>query len=123
MLTRLGAVLRPIVLWTYRRGSWQYDLICALILAFIFLTPQEFFGDQPRLPVVREIQRLSEGPGGRSVYWVDAVAVGEVAPDEAAGRIELLLSKRRQGKVRVLDAQPQTGPDGSVTAYLVHAGE
>ncbi|MEZ5363924.1 MAG: hypothetical protein R2748_16690 [Bryobacterales bacterium] len=56
MLKKLWAVLRPTVLWSHRRGSWQYDVICALILAFIFLTPRTFFGDQPRTPVAAEIE-------------------------------------------------------------------
>ena len=36
-----------VLFWTYSRGSWQYDLMCALILAFIFLTPKEFFSRPP----------------------------------------------------------------------------
>ncbi len=36
-------MFRNTLLWTYGRGTWQYDLICALILAFIFLTPVSFF--------------------------------------------------------------------------------
>jgi len=28
------------LIWSYRRGSIQYDIICALILAFIFLLPR-----------------------------------------------------------------------------------
>ena len=122
MLTRVWATLRPVVLWSYRRGSWQYDLIVAAILAFIFLTPREFFGDQPRPPVVQEIQRLGVS-GAQSIYWVDASAIGEVAPEEAAGRIELLLRKRREGRFRVIEARPEAGPDGTVSAYLVYAGE
>ena len=27
------------LLWDYPRASWQYDIIVAIILAFIFLTP------------------------------------------------------------------------------------
>ena len=34
------SVLTKIFFWTYPRGSWQYDLICVVILAFIFLTPR-----------------------------------------------------------------------------------
>ncbi|MBI1356063.1 MAG: hypothetical protein GC160_17110 [Acidobacteria bacterium] len=122
MLTRVWAALRPVVLWSYRRGSWQYDVIVAAILAFIFLTPAEFFGDQPRPPAIQEVQRLSAS-GGQSVYWVDAAAVGEVAPDEVADRIETLLQKRHEQRVRVLEARPEKGPDGTVSAYLVYAGE
>lgn len=39
----LFSIFRNILLWTYGRGSWQYDLMCLLILAFIFLTPPSFF--------------------------------------------------------------------------------
>jgi len=38
--------IQPVVkvlFWTYERGSWQYDVICAVILAFIFLTPSTIF--------------------------------------------------------------------------------
>lgn len=38
----LKAILR-VIFWAYRRGSWQYDILCALILAFIFLTPRGLF--------------------------------------------------------------------------------
>lgn len=32
-----------VLFWRYARGSWQYDILCALILAFIFLTPKGVF--------------------------------------------------------------------------------
>ena len=32
-----------IIYWRHKRGSWQYDILCALILGFIFLTPHELF--------------------------------------------------------------------------------
>jgi len=35
----MPAVLR-VIFWTYERGGWQYDILSALILAFIFLTPR-----------------------------------------------------------------------------------
>src|SRR5205809_7992994 len=46
------------ILWDYPRASWQYDIIVALILAFIFLTLREWFRDQPRIPYVRSIAAL-----------------------------------------------------------------
>ena len=33
-----------VLFWTYPRGGWQYDILCGLILAFIFLTPKSVFG-------------------------------------------------------------------------------
>jgi hypothetical protein len=30
-------------MWSYERGTLQYDIICALILLFIFLVPRSCF--------------------------------------------------------------------------------
>ncbi len=38
----LQAISR-VLFWTYSRGSWQYDVLCGLILCFIFLTPRTVF--------------------------------------------------------------------------------
>jgi len=35
--------LKKILFWSYDRGTWQYDVMCVLILAFIFLTPNGLF--------------------------------------------------------------------------------
>lgn len=36
-------VFRKILFWSYGRTSWQYDVLAALILAFVFLTPPAWF--------------------------------------------------------------------------------
>ncbi len=38
-----GGVVRPVLIWSYDRGTLQYDIICGLILAFIFFTPRSCF--------------------------------------------------------------------------------
>jgi len=35
--------MKNIINWKHERGTWQYDLFCLLIVAFIFLTPKEWF--------------------------------------------------------------------------------
>lgn len=35
--------MRNIINWSYERGTWQYDVLCLLIIAFIFLTPKAWF--------------------------------------------------------------------------------
>jgi len=42
-MARQGGTLRNVLIWTYERGTLPYDIICALILAFIFLVPREWF--------------------------------------------------------------------------------
>ena len=36
-------IARNIFVWSYGRGTLQYDIICALILAFIFFVPRSCF--------------------------------------------------------------------------------
>ena len=40
---------KRIVLWDYPRGTWQYDVLCLLIIAFIFLTPKTWFDRREKL--------------------------------------------------------------------------
>ncbi|RPI26345.1 MAG: hypothetical protein EHM61_12040 [Acidobacteria bacterium] len=44
---RVLKAIGRVIFWTYARGTWQYDLLCALILVFIFLTPRDFFSKPP----------------------------------------------------------------------------
>jgi hypothetical protein len=45
----LFGIVKKILFWSYGRTSWQYDVMCALILAFIFLTPQTWFTTGERM--------------------------------------------------------------------------
>jgi hypothetical protein len=35
--------VKRILFWSYPRTSWQWDMLCVLILVFIFLTPKSWF--------------------------------------------------------------------------------
>lgn len=41
--------MKNFIQWNYERGSWQYDVFCLLIVAFIFLTPKAWFEKRERL--------------------------------------------------------------------------
>ena len=41
--------IRKFVQWQHERGTWQYDIFCLLIIAFIFLTPKTWFDKKERL--------------------------------------------------------------------------
>jgi len=41
--------MKNIIQWNYYRGSWQWDVLCVLILAFIFLTPKTWFDKKEKL--------------------------------------------------------------------------
>jgi len=40
--------IKNVLLWSYERGSWQYDVLCLLIVAAVFLVPSSYFGDRDR---------------------------------------------------------------------------
>jgi hypothetical protein len=39
----VSTTARKITFWNYSRTSWQWDVLCVLILVFIFLTPKSWF--------------------------------------------------------------------------------
>jgi hypothetical protein len=39
----LLTTLKKIFFWNYARNTWQWDLLCVVILIFIFLTPNRWF--------------------------------------------------------------------------------
>jgi hypothetical protein len=57
--------MKKIILWNYERGTWQYDIFCLLIIAFIFLTPKQWFEGKERdatpksLSTVKSVDFLS----------------------------------------------------------------
>lgn len=70
--------------WSYERGSWQYDIICGVIVAFIFLTPRSFFHDRPKLGLtdLRHNQGIVEVGKGKEGwhYLMDARLIDAEAP-------------------------------------------
>jgi hypothetical protein len=59
-MSKPGGTLRNLMIWTHERGTLQYDIICALILAFIFLVPRSCFvskrTDNPTEQSLRTVQ-------------------------------------------------------------------
>ena len=42
----MGRLLKRIFFWNYERGTGPYDVIVLAIVAFVFLTPRNWFHDQ-----------------------------------------------------------------------------
>jgi len=120
MLGKLWGWLRPVLFWSYRRASWQYDLIVVAILAFIFLTPRSFFSDQPRLPKVREVQTLNDELGTQ-VFLVESAAVGDKTGDEITVVVQDLLRRQTGHDLEIVETRPSMDAGGEVTGYLVYA--
>jgi hypothetical protein len=103
--------MKRFLLWSFERGSIQYDVICAVILAFIFITPSEFFDDRPdfmRIHASDQAVRQAKDDDGNPV-WVVKVRTEQ----DAIKRL-----KASQGQdIRISRTQPLDDPYGVRVAY------
>ncbi len=109
--------MKRLLFWEFPRASWQYDVVVALILAFIFLTPRAFFKDQPRPASI--VQMPSEP--GATVYWFETSLLhAQAGPQRPALAAELL--RKRLGKsLTVVRVEPIHDPEGEIRGYIALA--
>ncbi len=113
----LWRAIRPAVFWSYRRGSWQYDIMVGLILAFIFLTPRGWFRDQPRHQQIVMLPTLN----GQDQFWIDPELIGDTPPERLESHIRGLLEKRMGRRVMLIKTEPARDSEGNLKGYVVHA--
>ena len=51
--------IKNVILWNYKRTTWQYDVIVVLILAFIFFSPKSWFEGKQRQPHAAESSKVT----------------------------------------------------------------
>jgi hypothetical protein len=58
------------LLWTFDRGSFQWDILCLIILAFLFLIPRNIFQDVPEFMKVSatETVRKTVDRNGNAIF-------------------------------------------------------
>lgn len=78
-MNSIWRTIRGYVLWSYERGSLQYDVMVTLILLFVFLSPYWInFKDKPieRVPHQTGVLIQPDGQGG-FIYQIQASALTE----------------------------------------------
>lgn len=116
---RLGRTLKGFVLWRYERGSWQYDVMVALIVVFVLFTPARYFHDQPvyQERLVGDIVRLgADGDADRYRVSADLLASYHAEPRQAA---EQVLAANLGHRVNIVRIQEIEGAEGEVAWYDV----
>jgi hypothetical protein len=88
-----GKDAKNLIFWEFPRGSWQYDLVVALILLFIFVTPRDWFGDQPR---AANIVLVSNDHGSQQLFLEADLLSGIPEANRPAKAAELI--RRKTGK-------------------------
>ncbi|MGB6973725.1 MAG: hypothetical protein WBD67_03480 [Terracidiphilus sp.] len=90
----MNRILKSYFYWTYKRGSFHYDVMVTLILLFIFLTPHLWdFGDKPSRAAgpAHPIQVVGDGGHG-VIVSVQAVDV-HIPPGATDGEVRKALRK------------------------------
>jgi hypothetical protein len=64
----MNRILKSYFYWTYKRGSFHYDVMVTLILLFIFVTPFLWnYGDKPSVLQFPEHPMAVTSDGGRGM--------------------------------------------------------
>lgn len=111
------------IFWSYARGSWQYDVICAVILAFIFFTPASWFHDRPTLGLTHlrhnqgivEIGHTKEGWH----YLVDARLVDSLAPRPPQQAVQEILQDQLHHPVELKSVEALRDRSNVLLGYTV----
>ncbi len=113
------AGLKRFILWDYPRGGWQYDVMCALIVLFIFGAPRQWFHDQPRIPRISEITSLPSH--GESLYLIETELISSVPESERGERLAKVLTARNGRKQEVTRIEPIFNSENEIKGYVVSA--
>ena len=120
--------MKNIVFWAYARGTFQYDLLCALILLFIFLTPRSVFQDWPvinsphQFIFGEQIVDTYDDKGNPvlnvSTKFVPAVQDAMALKDILRSQLEKVLNK----PISIADIKPIVDENGETVGYSIWLG-
>jgi hypothetical protein len=120
---KIKLVIRQSFFWSYERGSWQYDVIVAAILAFIFLTPRAWLRHETKLGMVdlRHIQGVVEVAHDKAqhTYMMDARLLQSRSPEAPEAAAQDILQERLGKQLRVLSVEAVRDQAGVILSYKV----
>ena len=102
--------LKKVLFWSYERGSWQYDLMCVLILLFIFAFPNKF---------LHTAQTMDASISFEAPVFVSREEVGRVDSASVDEVIAGHLARKYGHAVKVERTEPHVDSSNNVSGYLV----
>lgn len=120
MRASLWEGLKRFILWDYPRAGWQYDVMVTLILGFIFLTPREWFRDQPRVPRASRIAVLP-AERGALIFWIEAELLAEAPEEQRLRKARELLSFQTGEKLNVVRLEPIVDSEQEIRGFIAFA--
>jgi hypothetical protein len=112
--------MKKYLLWSFERGSKPYDVIVALILAFIFVTPSSSFNDRPDfMRVSGEPVHQTRDDNGNTVYTVKVetpvFSAANVTEQAAVERLKQSLG----APFTISSMQPVYDSKGALVSYAI----
>ncbi|MDQ2936935.1 MAG: hypothetical protein M3R67_05440 [Acidobacteriota bacterium] len=103
--------IKKVFFWNYARNTWQWDMLCVVILIFIFVTPKSWFDNS---------ERRSSFP--HQSPTASTVLVGPELVENAEDRGQLEQRVREftgRNDIQVLAVRKVLGKDGKTRGYEV----
>jgi hypothetical protein len=107
----LITTLKKIFFWNYARNTWQWDVLCVVILVFIFLSPKSWLSSGERPPATEH-----QSPIATTVFLTPDRVVNEADKGQIEQQIRMLTGR---SKVEVVDVRKVVGPDGRLLSFEV----
>jgi len=104
-------IIKKAFLWSYPRNTWQWDVLCVVILVFIFLTPKSWFTNGER-----------NKQFGHQIGTSRTVIIGAELVDnerDIPGLEQQVRSLTGQSDARVDKVKPRRDSSGKTIAYEV----
>jgi hypothetical protein len=112
---------KRLIFWDFPRGSRPYDIMVGIILAFIFLTPRDFFRDQPKIPSANQVAVLPSEHGS-NVFVVDTEMLSGIAEEQRPRKVGEILKKLPGAKhVEITRVEPIYDSEGQIKAFMAFA--
>ncbi len=113
--------MKRFLLWTFGRGSRPYDVICAVILAFIFLMPQRLFHDRPDYMRIEKNDpvRRTRDDYGNVVYTVQVDVPAQLSASAAEQVALAKLHDTVHEKFSIARTVPVYDTRGTLVAYSI----
>ena len=112
--------IRGYILWSYERGTIQYDVMVTLILIFVFFSPYWInFKDRPveHTPVSAGVTINSDGQGGL-IYQIEGQAISGQRDDAVRAQL-LKIIEPISGEVNITRVEPVRDHAGRILTYKV----
>jgi hypothetical protein len=109
-LKSMGAI-RRFIFWDFPRGSWQYDVMVGLILAFIFITPKTIFRDQPKAASVAIL---------RNGFWIDPQVLSGVAESDLLSKASAAVNAKYKTHTTIVNVDPIYNDEQELEGYMAY---